>query len=136
MTSYVVGLRTPSVADYQRLRAVAGLTQRSAERAAVGLANTFIGVVIEAGGRAIGMGRVIGDGALFFQVVDLAVEPDHQGRGVGKAIMGALMSELRRRVPTDAYVSLIVDGKANRLYAQFGFKPVAPESTGMAMWLR
>jgi hypothetical protein len=84
MTSYVVSLRTPSVADYRRLRAAASLTQRSAEKAAVGLANTFIGVVVEKDGRAIGMGRIIGDGALFFQVVDIAVEPDHQGRGVAR----------------------------------------------------
>ena len=136
MTSYVVNLRTPTVDEYRRLRAVAGLTQRSAEGAALGLANTFIGVVIEMDGHPIGMGRIIGDGALFFQVVDIAVEPGHQGRGVGKAIMGALMNELRRRATTDAYVSLIADGKANRLYAQFGFEPVAPKSTGMAMWLR
>ena len=136
MTSYAVNFRTPTVGEYQRLRAVAGLTQRSGEGAALGLANTFIGVVIETDGQAIGMGRIIGDGALFFQVVDIAVEPGHQGRGVGKAIMGALMSELRKRATTDAYVSLIADGKANKLYAQFGFEPVTPKSTGMAMWLR
>ena len=35
------------------------------------------------------MGRVIGDGGLFFQVVDIAVEPAHQGRGLGKAIVAA-----------------------------------------------
>jgi hypothetical protein len=50
--------------------------------------------------------------------------------------MGALMSELRKRPTNDASVSLIADGKANKLYAQFGFEPVAPKSTGMAMWLR
>ena len=136
MTSHVVNLRTPTVEEYQRLRAASGLTQRSAEGAALGLTNTFIGVVVEKGGHAIGMGRIIGDGALFFQVVDIAVEPGHQGRGVGKAIMGALMNELRKRASSDAYVSLIADGKASRLYAQFGFEPVAPKSTGMAMWSR
>jgi len=31
---------------------------------------------------------------------------------------------------------LIADGKANRLYARFGFEPTAPKSIGMAMWLR
>ena len=136
MGDYVVSLRTPAVDEYRRLRAATGLTQRSAKGAAIGLGNTFIGVVVEKDRRAIGMGRIIGDGALFFQVVDIAVEPDHQGRGVGKAIMAALMSELRKRATNDAYVSLIADGKAHRLYAQFGFEPVAPKSTGMAMWLR
>ena len=136
MSDYSVNLRTPAVEDYRRLRAAAGLTQRSAAAAAVGLSNTFIGVVVERDGRAIGMGRVVGDGALFFQVVDIAVEPEHQGRGIGKAIMEALMAELRKRATADAYVSLIADGRASRLYAQFGFEPVAPKSAGMAMWLR
>jgi GNAT superfamily N-acetyltransferase len=82
------------------------------------------------------MGRIVGDGALFFQVVDVAVEPAHQGKGLGKSIMEALMAELRRRVPAEAYVSLIADGEAHQLYQQFGFELTAPASVGMAMWLR
>lgn len=31
-----------------------------------------------------------------------------------------------------AYVSLIADGQAHRLYAQFGFTVTAPRSVGMA----
>jgi ribosomal protein S18 acetylase RimI-like enzyme len=82
------------------------------------------------------MGRVVGDGALFFQIVDVAVEPEHQGQGLGKKILEALMTELRQRVPAEAYVSLIADGEAHRLYEQFGFELTAPASVGMAMWLR
>jgi hypothetical protein len=39
------------------------------------------------------------------------------------------------RLRSDAqrpYVSLIADGVANRLYAQYGFEPTAPKSIGMA----
>ncbi len=36
------------------------------------------------------------------------------------------------QLPKGAYVSLIADGKANELYAQYDFKPVAPKSMGMA----
>ena len=32
----------------------------------------------------IAMGRLIGDGALFLQVVDIAVRPGHQHKGLGK----------------------------------------------------
>lgn len=78
---------------------------------------------------------MIGDGGLFYQIVDIAVEPEHQGRGLGKRIVGALMEELKRIVPAEAYVSLIADGQANNLYAQFGFEPTAPTSIGMAQWV-
>lgn len=131
---YIPTLRIPPVDDYLRLRRSAGLTPRSVAAAEAGLPNTVIGVVVTHEDRAIGMGRVNGDG-LFYQVVDIAVEPAHQGKGVGKMIMARLMEELRRIAPAEAYVSLIADGKANELYAQFGFAATAPASFGMAQWL-
>lgn len=135
MPDYVLCMRTPTVDEYRRLRSQAGLSQRSVEASEAGLPNTIAGVVVDLRGRAVGMGRIVGDGGLFFQVVDIAVAPAHQGQGLGKRIMDRLMAELREHVPAEAYVSLIADGQANRLYAQFGFEPTAPESIGMAVWL-
>lgn len=129
---YTLSLRTPEVADYMRLRAIAGLTAMSVEGAEAGLPNSWRAVVMAFEGRPIGMGRVIGDGGLFFQITDIAVDPAHQGRGLGKAIVAALTTELRRHAPARAYVSLMADGEAHRLYAQYGFQPTAPRSIGMA----
>jgi ribosomal protein S18 acetylase RimI-like enzyme len=82
------------------------------------------------------MSRVIGDGGLFFQVVDIAVEPEHQRRGLGKAIVGKIVEHLKQTAPVGAYVSLMADGEAQRLYAQFGFNLTAPTSVGMALSIR
>jgi ribosomal protein S18 acetylase RimI-like enzyme len=134
---YRLVARTPVIDDYRRLRAISGLTPRSAEAAAAGLPNTVFAVVIEnQSGEVVGMGRVIGDNWLFFQIVDIAVDPVHQGRGLGKAIMKALVEHLRAAVPAEVYISLIADGEAHRLYAQYGFQPTAPASIGMALFLR
>lgn len=130
---YALTAETPSVEDYCRLRVAAGLSPKSEEAAARGLPNTVYAVVVRHEGRAIGMGRAIGDDGLFYQVVDIAVEPAHQGKGLGKAIVAALVNHLRATAPSGAYVSLIADGEANRLYAQYGFAPTAPASIGMAM---
>jgi ribosomal protein S18 acetylase RimI-like enzyme len=132
---YALTLETPSTNDYRRLRRIAGLSEKSVEGAVIGLPNTIVGVVVRDGDAAVGMGRVIGDGGLFFQVVDIAVDPAHQGRGLGKRIMAALMEGLRAVAPAGAYVSLIADGEAHRLYAQFGFRATAPASIGMALTL-
>ena len=129
---YELIAETPSVDDYRRLRVVAGLSPKSQAAAERGLPNTWFAVVVRKGGEAVGMGRIIGDGGLFFQIVDIAVEPGHQGKGLGKAVVAALVEKLR----TDgrgAYVSLIADGEANRLYAQYSFEPTTPKSIGMAM---
>lgn len=127
---------TPSIADYMRLRAVSGLTPFTEAAARAGLPGTFTAVVVRFEGEAIGMGRVIGDGGLFFQVTDIAVVPAHQAKGIGKAIVEALLDALSHRIAAPAYVSLIADGEASRLYAQFGFEPVAPKSQGMARILQ
>jgi ribosomal protein S18 acetylase RimI-like enzyme len=132
---YAWQLEIPPVEDYLRLRRNAGLTPRSVAAAEAGLPNTFIGVTIRLDDKVVGMGRAVGDG-LFYQIVDIAVEPEHQGQGLGKLIMTHLISELRRKAPAEAYVSLIADGRANELYAQFGFEPTAPASIGMAQWIK
>ncbi|WP_420036788.1 GNAT family N-acetyltransferase [Streptomyces sp. cg28] len=118
---YIVEPGVPSVEAFRRLRTDAGLSDRSPEAAAVALPNTWFGVLLRHRGEPIGMGRIIGDGGTAFQIVDICVHPDHQGRGLGRRIMEALTEELERRAPSSAYVSLIADGPAKFLYEKFGF---------------
>lgn len=47
-------------------------------------------------------------------------------------IMAALTNHIENQLPKTAYVSLIADVPANRLYRQFGFAETAPRSVGMA----
>lgn len=123
--------RFPGIDDYRRLRVATGLSPRSAEAAARGLPNTLFGVSVLYGEQVIGMGRVIGDGGCFFTVVDIAVEPAHQKRGLGKRVMAALDAWLRANAPASSNVSLFADGEARRLYAQYGFVETGPVSVGM-----
>ncbi|GAM87580.1 hypothetical protein ANO11243_056070 [Dothideomycetidae sp. 11243] len=128
--TYTQSFEIPSIADYCRLRSIAGLTPRSETAAAAGLPRTIVGVVIKQSDHVVGMGRVVGDG-LFYQVVDIAVDPDHQGRGLGKKILSSLMRRLEEVAPAEAHVSLLADGQAHKLYAQYGFAPTAPISIGL-----
>tara|TARA_R110002020_G_scaffold276698_1_gene491998 strand:- start:640 stop:1098 length:459 start_codon:yes stop_codon:yes gene_type:complete len=127
---------TPTIDDFRRLRKVSGLSEKSLEAARIALPNTLFAVVVRHDGRAVGMGRVVGDGGCHMQIVDMAVEPQHQGKGIGKAIFARLQAWLTRTVPDTAYVSLIADGDARHLYAKFGFEPVMPASIGMARFYR
>lgn len=131
-TAYEIVSRTPTLDEYLHLRAAAGLSPFSEEAAVKGLAGTVFAVVVQHGADAVGMGRLIGDGGCFFQIVDIAVEPSHQGQGLGKMIMEELMTFVTNNLPASAYVSLIADIPANRLYEKFGFVETAPRSLGMA----
>ncbi|MFF7643877.1 GNAT family N-acetyltransferase [Streptomyces canus] len=131
--AYDVRPGVPSVEHYRRLRTHAGLSDRSPEGAALGLASTWYGVTAFQGGEPVGMSRVVGDGGCFFQVADICVLPGHQGRGLGRRIMQALTDELELRAPAHSCVSLIAD--AHHLYRKFGFTDTAPDSICMARFL-
>ncbi|MEO0493359.1 MAG: GNAT family N-acetyltransferase [Actinomycetota bacterium] len=124
----------PGPDEFRALRERAGMSPRTAEAAARGLPNSLYGVCVRDGERLVGMGRIVGDGGLNFEIVDIAVDPDHQRKGVGVAVMENLMRRLRADAPESAYVSLIADDHSPKLYAKFGFEPVAPQSIGM--WTR
>lgn len=127
----------PSAPDYLRLRQEAGLTPRTMEQALLALPGSWAGChVVEAvSGATVGMGRLLGDGGWYFHVVDMAVLPHHQRRGIGTAVLSWLLDQVRERAPKDAFVSLMADPPGRRLYAQHGFTERRDLSIGMAMWL-
>jgi GNAT superfamily N-acetyltransferase len=128
-------LAIPAVDEYRALRVAAGLSAKSAEAADAGLKNSWASVCVREQGELIGMGRIVGDGGLFLLVVDIAVTPSWQRKGLGARIMHALMDELHARAPKTAHVALIADGTACELYRKFGFTMSAPGAHGMQMRL-
>ncbi|MBN9285495.1 MULTISPECIES: GNAT family N-acetyltransferase [unclassified Flavobacterium] len=120
---------------YIHLRVSSGLSPKTPEAAETGLRHSVCSVVImdtENDNQAVGMGRIIGDGACHCQIVDICVLPDHQKKGLGKLIMQQLKAFIDESLPASCYISLIADGDAYRLYEQYGFQEVWPASRGMA----
>lgn len=134
MPEITVDHRAPSVSDYRRLRAEGNLTVFSEAASARGLSGSLFAVTLRDGEHAIGMGRVIGDGGCFIQITDIVISPSHRGRGLAHVIMQALMIHVRSTYP-GAYLNLLADVPADRLYAQYGFAETALETIGMAQIL-
>jgi len=103
---YEVAARTPGFTDYNRVRSGAGLSAKPVEAVERALANTIYGVRVERAGEVVGFGRVVGDSGLYYEVVDVAVLPEHQGNGLGAAIMDSLMGYLRQNAAPGAFVGL------------------------------
>jgi GNAT superfamily N-acetyltransferase len=131
MPEYEVAVRNPTVTEYCALRAGVGLSPRSEEIVRVALPNTLFAVVVEHQSRAVAMGRVVGDGGTVFQVADIAVLPEHQGRGLGKQILDTIDAWLRRTARTGAFVNLFADRGIAPLYARYGFQARNPDEPGM-----
>ena len=124
----------PSVADYLLLRERAGLSPKREDQAVAALGGSWAAVHVlhEVDDTIVGMGRLLGDGGWYFHVIDMAVLPEHQRRGLGDVILTALLERIRREAPAGAYVNLLADPPGRRLYARHGFTPTAPHSIGMA----
>jgi GNAT superfamily N-acetyltransferase len=124
--------RPPSVGEYLRLRREGGLSAFSTEAAEIGLKGTLFAVTLRCEHEAIGMGRIVGDGGCFVQIVDIAVDPRFRGQGLGKLVMSSLINWAQKELPETAFLSLLADVPANKLYEQFGFTETAPPSLGMS----
>jgi aralkylamine N-acetyltransferase len=74
----------------------------------------------------IGFGRAISDGEYQSAIYDMVVSPEYQGRGVGKAIMNALMD----RLPQGKALIYAVPGK-EEFYRKLGFRKLL---TGMGLF--
>jgi len=125
----------PGVDDYRQLRKRSGLSPKShdqAERAVAG-GWTACHVVQDESRTTVGMGRVIGDGGWYFHIVDMAVLPEHQGRGLGSIVLSRLVDTITAEAPPDAYVTLLADPPGRRLYARHGFVETAPHQVGMVL---
>jgi len=135
--SYKLRNEISTVDDYIEIRLKAGLSRKSVEAATIGLKNSLFGVVVYCDHKPIGIGRIIGDGGCFFEVTDMAVLPEHQGKKVGEMIMKALVAWLQENAPSTAYVSLMADHGTPDFYEKFGFtKAQLPKSSGMFMRIK
>ncbi|KAF2021822.1 acetyltransferase, GNAT family [Aaosphaeria arxii CBS 175.79] len=138
---YVILQRIPTAQEYHDLRKAANLTPPPLEAAAKALANSFAcftayerihmqdDTTPGLDQHPVGMGRLLGDGALFLQLCDVAVHPDHQGKSIGKRIMQSLVDHIDEHAP-QAYVSMVAEPIGQKLYPRFGFEDVKP-SIGM-----
>ncbi|MBQ4836609.1 GNAT family N-acetyltransferase [Pseudoalteromonas luteoviolacea] len=127
--NYTIEEQIPTPQEYCDLRVTAGLSAKSLKAAEIGLPNTLYGVSIRKEGLLIGMGRVVGDGACNFEIVDVAVDPKYQGQGLGREVMTFIDRYLASVVLDGSYVSMIADEP--EFYEKLGYRLVAPKSQGM-----
>ena len=114
--------RVPTPAEHRLLAESVGWHDAFAwEAMPASLSASVAGVVVMYDGQPVGMGRVIGDGAFYFYVQDVAVAPEHQGNGIGTVIVESLIEQVERIGPPRSFIGLFAAGRADALYEQHGF---------------
>ena len=132
---YDLTLSPPPLADYLRLRADSGLSPVTEAQGEPPLVNSWAWVHVRhrASGEVVAMGRVIGDGGWYFHIADMATLPEHQKKGLGQAVLEALLAKIREDAPPRPYVTLMAGEPGRPLYAKLGFVETAPHSLGMML---
>ena len=129
--SYEFLHRPPTPAEHRLLAESVGWGHGFAwDAMPASLAASFAGVVVLHEGGPVAMGRVVGDGAYYFYVQDVAVLPGHQHAGLGRRIVQQLVAEVARVAPPKAFIGLFATNQAVGLYDGHGFAQ-HPGMTGM-----
>ncbi len=123
--------RSPSVSEYQMLRATTSWNQFDDTVIRKSLEKDLFAIVAEHESSAIGMARIIGDGALYFYVQDVIVHPRFQGMGIGKQLMQRIESFLKDHAPTSAFIGLMAASGTREFYEDFGYKIRPADGPGM-----
>ena len=122
---------SPSTMEYISLRLKTGMGTKDLSKAEIALKNSLFIVSLWDKDKLIGFGRIVGDQGITYVVSDIMVDPDYQRKGIGKMIMKEIDSYLEQNTDQYAYVCLIANKPADKLYSKFGFEYVEPKSCGM-----
>jgi GNAT superfamily N-acetyltransferase len=123
--------RAPTVDEYRRLRLAVGWGEPDEEGVEAGLASALYSCVVMHDGQAVGCGRVIGDGGMYFYVQDVMVLPELHGQGIGVQIMDSIVRYLECAARPGAFVGLMAAENVEGFYERYGFQRRPDDRPGM-----
>lgn len=120
---------------YLNLRASVGWKVLNEEQAIRALHNSIYTVVAYIDDKVVGMGRMVGDGAVICYIQDLVVHPSYQRLGVGEGIMNKLVAyaESLRLPDTELMLCLMCAKGRESFYTKYGFIPRPTDNLGPGM---
>lgn len=130
-----------TVEEYLYLREMVGWKRLSKKQAELALDNClFMVKAVDEAGELIGMGRVVGDGAVVCYIQDLIVVPGMQKSGIGSMIIDRLkkyVEDIREENTTMMLCLMCAKGR-EPFYLKHGFtaRPTDGLGPGMIQYLK
>jgi GNAT superfamily N-acetyltransferase len=134
--SFTIHHRNPTLAEYQELRQRVSWPAFDDALAQAGLSRSLFGVVVQnEEGHTVGMGRIVGDDALYFNIHDVIVVPECQRQGVGKMILKALLAYTDKKGGKNSQIGLSASKGREPFYRALGFTERPTDRLGAGMVL-
>ncbi len=130
---FKVILASPTAKEFVSLREKVGWQGVAISEVETSLTNSLFHVVIYDGSVLVGMGRVIGDGVMYFYIQDVVVDPDYQGLGIGATLMAQIESYLSIEAKKSATIGLLAAKGKEAFYARYGYVSRPNTSLGHGM---
>ena len=128
------------IREYLALRESVGWVCLSEKQATAAMTNCLYCVSAWDGDKPVGMGRLVGDGAVIVYVQDLVIRPEYQSKGIGGLLIEDLIAyaESLREPGTTMMLDLMCAKGRERFYASHGFlaRPTEKLGPGMIRYLR
>lgn len=109
--------------DFIQLKVATGFIERPLPQVEKALQNGLFNVSAICDGKVVGMGRLVGDGAMYWYLQEIIVLPEYQGKGIGKSIVNRLMEYIKDTAIPGTIIDVglsAVEGK-EPFYEKFGF---------------
>jgi len=130
---YSLKLASPTVADFLLLRKKVGWGELEADLAQKSINNSLFHVTIYHDQQLIGMGRVVGDGAMYFYIQDVVVDPDFHNQGLGTELMDTIEGYLRYTADKGSTIGLLAAQGKESFYARYGYVQRPSNTLGHGM---
>ena len=119
--NFQLKLARPTVAEFLNLREAVGWQGTAVSEAETSLANSLFHVVIYDDCLLVAMGRVIGDGAMYYYIQDVVVDPAYQGFGLGAVLMTQIENYLSIAAKKGATTGLLAAQGKEAFYGRYGY---------------
>jgi ribosomal protein S18 acetylase RimI-like enzyme len=134
---YRITLKRPSVQEFLTLRKKIGWGELDLILAEKSLENSLFHVTIYDNSALIGMGRVVGDGAMYFYIQDVIVDPRYQKSGVGTSLMKQIEKYLAENTTKGSTIGLLAAKGKEAFYSRYGYveRPTSSLGNGMCKFV-
>lgn len=134
-TDILIRINEIKLQEYLEIRHSVKWKLLSESQAAKALENSLYIVGAYDNGRLVGMGRIVGDGAVICYVQDLIVLPEYQNKGVGSLILNKLTEYVKGlgENGTEMMFCLMCAKGREHFYEKHGFIARPTESLGPGM---
>lgn len=129
-----INYRKPTVNEYKELRQLSGWPSLEDHLIEEGLKNSIFSVVVlDENDLILGMGRIIGDNAIYLHIQDVIVRPANQREGIGRLLMNELLKYVDKVAGKNTNIGLMCSKGREGFYKEFGFEERPNDRFGAGM---